>query len=848
MDANCSCCACVFVGIEDPAWKNDNFPPTEYSQSVVKVGKIDPSTISFTVAGSATLFDHSASVIFSPIDPVVGVNTVGADVQPPTVRPPIGWPYVAWFRREWVPAIGTQFTIEGYTSWHYYYSFPIASTVRLAAALTLDDKSILCAPERLLFNTYSQSDDITAHRWLPHRETNAGLLTVRKFGAGGAVYGAEGTAGPIYNRKVLTNPPAINFGCFNVPVSLIGNSIAVYRDEELVFSGNRSNAGPTDYIAATGQPGSYFVVSKTNSGDSCVNIKFGAFTVSTTLPVFGFGPLNDAFADFGPQWTRRYTIATKPYKGPYDDVFIDGSTVAPERRPWQNLPSSVGVHVLDIMPQDKKDIYGNLATYVYRPEYRVHAVPANDRRGATPSISDPGYETIPYYAPRPQSQRVSELRLSFDRKVKSDTVSAGQFAFTVNGNSVSGVEIEEIGDSGRNWIVRVPTDAQTPRTFCVLTYRPAGTMTDDIATLTYESASQFPPLAQAAYRTVYVDLATGKRYSKAPAAYVDIGDGPPRDRNGVAYEPEACLLACRVGWMMNGDEVFPQLIDVRYSTAVLGYIPSVSSDFSEDEWPDEFSASSSEYRYFFSTAGYYTEKEATGYVPRVPQQEDFDDDCSYFGLTTSIHPCPPRAFDACSVPRKPQIHSSVIRSEREIVGFTVTPPEYAPPEGDPQPGDTSQVAGEPVTASLAGEMTFSNTEDGQTIQQNVWMCSQSGASREAQYLKLDPRETEPFTVEQEGVNVHATIRAYRGCRTYDGMSTSMLDSLYFYLRAIIGVEETISHDGYDEDPPIPPKQWDNSYVLMLERTFALSEGDEDSLAAGSDVTVGGWTIKAQFAD
>lgn len=830
MNGRCDCCGCKFTELVDNRTQDNGLPPTEVTQQRASVTGIAPSSISFYVAGSASVFNESASLNREPpTGPVVSSGS--------SVRPIGSWPF---YGGGWVPADGTQYAIDG-----------IASEI-IDGVVRMGDEQRRY-PILPLAGAFVQRDiRMAAHRWLPDREENAGLLTVRSGSLPVDDFTPVNEIGPLYNRKQL-NSPMRSAGQFNQAVSVRGKSIAIYRDGEEVFSGDRENAGQTDYIPETGVPGSYLVISNGGTNFFTVGQQLAAFTISTTLPVFGFGAIDDAFSGEVVRGHRLYRMATKPYKAEYEDVFNDDYTVSPERVVTA-LPSSIGTHTLTIDQTNRQDAYGNVAEFVQRPSYRVWAVPANNRRGARPALSDPGFSTVPYFSPRPQSQRVETVTLTFDRKVRRDTVTASQFKLSVNGQPSAPVEIEEIGESGTRWLVRIPTDVQLPRKVCALEYNPAGTLTDDIVTLYLDSESDFPPAANASYKTVYVSTATQKRYSKSPSGYVEV-QGPPLDANGIPFDPEPCLLVARISWLMNGQELFPKLIDVRSVSSFIGGTASISKEITVGAWPSSFWATSVADRTFFAapqSLSYYTDHEPPSFTPRVPQASDYEADCSYFGIPTTIHPCPPKTIGLCAVPRSPEIHSSAIRSEAEIIGFVVTPPEEPTFEDDPAPGDESRVTSDAITAAFSGEMTFVDEEDGNRLSQNLWACQQPGISRSGKFFRADgtPLAAVPFLVEQEAVDVHAILNAWRVLRCYPALETAYMGPLNLSMRVIVGVEETVSHAGLPPEsgpppvPGIPAKEWFNTYPLLVQRTFVFTEAQEESLAAGEEVVIDGWKIQA----
>jgi hypothetical protein len=137
-----------------------------------------------------------------------------------------------------------------------------------------------------------------------------------------------------------------------------------------------------------------------------------------------------------------------------------------------------------------------------------------------------------------------------------------------------------------------------------------------------------------------------------------------------------------------------------------------------------------------------------GYVPGVPPLTSPPPGHSYFGLTTTIDPCPPASLSACVAPSAAQLHASAIRCDEDIDGFEVelvayqgnaeadfTKTDYGnvgdfsvvPANNETSPGTTAAAI---LLAKDGGPISFAKTLQGQQLPQNVWMAIESVRSAE----------------------------------------------------------------------------------------------------------------------
>ncbi len=199
---------------------------------------------------------------------------------------------------------------------------------------------------------------------------------------------------------------------------------------------------------------------------------------------------------------------------------------------------------------------------------------------------------------------------------------------------------------------------------------------------------------------------------------------------------------------MNG---YPRAIDTGYTTGAhqIGRVVSVSSVMDFDQGDKNTSIATTEGMYLTPPLGSFSPiLSHKGYTPNVPTLTSPPDDCSYFGLTTTIDPCPPADVPLCLSPKIAQKHASAIRCDGDIESFEITLVSLDG-SGNPQdlsdakygnfntnparsgPVDFSVALSDPrqgtdAAAFLMGKSgqkyTFEKTLDGETLSQNVWAC------------------------------------------------------------------------------------------------------------------------------
>lgn len=645
--------------------------------------------------------------------------------------------------------------------------FPVTSLPESRAArFSFDSRSLIKLPsvpfreEPYLLERYSSTG-------FNEDSEVAGLVTARSL-RGQLPFFSQSSFGTIthaFSVTPVTSPTGYVYAnYFRGPVQLQGAKGSLYRNGELIWQATRPQ--PSDSEAHTGQDGLYLWVSEvvesadppyTGSGiDSRRRSpsplkRVASWVVDTDPPVIGVTPPCDYFADQlsdvdGP---RPYLVATKPIRGeetgaPQVQLTSDDVEGVRLARPlhvprtgggyngnWYSDAAGAYVGSLDVGEHSVKvrvrrtnfndlstyrDYAGNSPASVPTFSLRVHAVPANDRRGARPVLEDVGLQTCEYGRARLQSEQVTSVRLRFDRVVDPATVTASQVTLTKDGTPVSGCTIQQLNNT--DWRITLPNPAdQTPESFWVLTYDPAGeVLTDDIDEIQYTTYDDFPPAADSVYRRAYVANDTGKRYSKSPAGYVEIEDGPPTDENGVPFEPEPCLLAYRISWLMASTSGWLVPQDTSSAVYTIGEMLSISKQIASLPPLDGTFHITSTGGYIFDLGTARLGNQTEGFTPCVPPQASPPSDCSYWGLTTTIDPCPPKTLQ-CPVAKVAQRHASVIRRADDLQSFELSMVRRDSLTGDeiaPVPG---------IDLGLFGPVTFEKTAYGENLPQNCWYAS-----------------------------------------------------------------------------------------------------------------------------
>lgn len=654
------------------------------------------------------------------------------------------------------------------------WAFGFLSSAAYTTRISFDGNSLLkllggfTLPQPYVLERYSSTgrgDDSEVSGLITARSLRGGLSSLQIF-PGSQITHAFSVA------PVTPQAGRLFEGYANGPVQLQGAKCSLYRNGTLIWQATRPQ--PSDSETHTAEDGVYLWVSEvveaadppyTGSGiDARTRLpsplkRMQSFAVDTTPPVIGVTPPCDFFVD---TWNdvsgqRPYIVSTKPIRFmtagvPQQPLVADvvggEHVVRPLYVPRQgsaptmdwysdsdqaytgNLP--VGLYavkaklfaagaftVRDLSTY--RDYAGNSPASVPTFSLRVHAVPANDRRGARPVLEDVGLQTCEYGRARLQSEQVASVRLRFDRVVDPATVTASQVTLTKDGTPVSGCTIQQL--NATDWRITLPNPAgQTPKSFWVLTYDPAGeVLTDDIDEVEYTTYDDFPPAADSVYRRAYVATDTGKRYSKSPAGYVEIEDGPPVDENGVPFEPEPCVLAYRISWLMASANGWLVPQDTSSVTRLIGDTMSMSKAVSSLPPLDGTFRIQSTGGYIFDWGETRSGTYVDGFTPCVPPQSaptgtSMPTDFSYWGLTTTIDPAPPATL-RCPVAKTAQRHASVVRRVSDLESFKI-----ARFRRDSITGvEVADVP--PLGVSSFEQVTVSKTAYGENLPQNCWYAS-----------------------------------------------------------------------------------------------------------------------------
>jgi hypothetical protein len=198
------------------------------------------------------------------------------------------------------------------------------------------------------------------------------------------------------------------------------------------------------------------------------------------------------------------------------------------------------------------------------------------------------------------------------------------------------------------------------------------------------------------------EVTPGLKYSVAWDA-----DQPPREFFFLTFAPDGglvadddtadpCQLAARASWLMADDVPSPTLIDVSSSVRSIGGVASVTEMRSATALPGRVSLEVSGGVFLQSNQGpeaveledadenvtglgRYRPIGDAGFVPEVPAMTSPADRSSFWGLGTTIDPCPPGFVSGCGYPSGPQKHASAIRCDGDITSLEV---RLVPCDGD----------------------------------------------------------------------------------------------------------------------------------------------------------------------
>jgi len=424
-----------------------------------------------------------------------------------------------------------------------------------------------------------------------------------------------------------------------------------------------------------------------------------SFAKDTTPPKYGFLTPNDHYIDEGFDTvgvggqvsSRTYLYATKPYSVGVDDESIPGAAVRPR------LLTSFGAAAFDLHINGSglqrtiglrgpaslngyRDIFGQSPASLPVVPWRFFPVPGGGK-GPRPVLDHPAGRAREPYRPLAQSEQVAQVDLTFSEDVVVSGVTAQQVQLTVDGVSVGGCTIAPMDSSQRQFTVGVPTGPQVEGSFCVLTYDPAGEVVSD-------TENQRP--AQLAARTSWM---MQKPYKRDPKVAVgerifDIGRTASLSATGPVGPSEESLNISLTQ--------FAHIAKHNFGT--VEHRPN--QDLFSPQMPFD----------------------ATG--PTGPTGQAGPSDCSYYGMATTIFPCPPAAL-LCPMPRLPQPHNSAFRHGRGSGSIAVT---LSGTLFDQTVIDTSTVK-EIDSLALYGPLTFAATCNGNQMPQGTWALATSFGAR-----------------------------------------------------------------------------------------------------------------------
>ena len=521
---------------------------------------------------------------------------------------------------------------------------------------------------------------------------------------------------------------------------------------------------------------------------------YSSTVIEETLPVIGFTPPHDFHYGQAAVIGPGRMLATEP-------IFPAGDTTPKADEDLTSLfckhahetatfygstSNAIGTYTIRVADtvNSYTDIGGNHPAENPTVTYTVHAAIPEGREGCMATLEDPSFQTREHYRARLTSEPVTKLTLHFSRKVDPDQVTSAQISITKDGDPFAGATIAPVGTSCQDWMITIPSAGQDSRSFFLLTYDPAGVFTDDIETLTFEDFDAFPRVmyygvlvADGTWKKIYryLDPESGEWqcYTYAIegyyATYVQIAEGsPPLDIDGNPYNPEPCVAAVRAGWLMADMDGYLRQINcaTTFGTVGIGRAVSIGKQLSLN--PEQLASKIGTKGGSFLTPGMGMFSPLLNYEKfscGVPSLTSPAADCSYFGLTTTIDPCPPTLVSACASPDAQQRHASAIRCDGDITSIEVslvafetgtsTPYDWSEAEywntvteggggwyGSPYYGRSSPLAVDvavtpedshrvaAIVLAQDGEpLTFTTTLDGDTLSQNVWGCD--GVSLEA---------------------------------------------------------------------------------------------------------------------
>lgn len=621
------------------------------------------------------------------------------------------------------------------------------------------------------------------------------------------------------------------------PPAIQGGSVSVYRGDELVYQAN-ANPPPGesatnsylrqwDGIEQIAQDGVYLVVSEKTGTFQQFFKEFASFVFDASSPLAGSTAPSDIFVD--EVFTSAFPLPQVYGSEPLDvlPAFPDFMTAAGQaggdgRRV---RPTSIGSHRVipangafgDVGESFFVDRAQNISPYTPEFNFNIVAVPEGNLRGARATL-----QVIPFirsYVARARrtDEAVESVIITFDRKVSAATLDQCTLYRTTIDESdnpvteeINGLSIAPVtGYDGLRWAISIPSAPQIARSFFVLEYDPSGTTTADTDT------------------------------------------------------PEDCLLTARVSWMIAERNEPHELVDVSRYSSSLSSTPTVSADYDLDEDENEVSLVGGTSGNGIVAMGTYR-LQKNSFTPGVPTPTDPDQDCSWFNLATTIDPCPPRTLTFCKSPRSRQRHSSLIRSDDEITGWTITPPSVASEEinfPDSLGFAFFSAYGNPLLQKIfallmGGSFELSAEVGGVAVPQNEWRAAvvRNQVLDLLGYGFIQGSFAPQYAMDlQWSLDViKASVSASRSASTYAGLQTTVLSPLSLAVSVQVFATENVSRAAETvEGVSVAelPTRTVNAAVLNTA-VVALTKQQEEALSGGQPIELSmsgglpGWTIAA----
>lgn len=618
------------------------------------------------------------------------------------------------------------------------------------------------------------------------------------------------------------------------PPAVQGGSVSVYKGNSLVYQGSANPAANESSNAAyyrqwasvsgADSSGVYFVVAQKTGEFQAYFKEFMSCVVDKTSPLAGCTAPNDIFANEAIPEPQVY-MSEPNGTVPASPVFMkaNGESGGDQRR---IAPSGAGTYKVIPAASDRTSLFldraGNVSPYVPEFDFKIVATPAGNLRGARPTLT-----IIPAIRPyraraRRTDEKVESVLLKFDRKVTgADVGQCKLYRTTLNEydnvitEPISGMTMSPVsGYAGFWWSIAIPSGDQVPRSFFVLEYDPT------------------------------INLP-----NQATATQTD--DKTPK---------EDCLLAARVSWMIAESNEPVNAVDVSRYTRAIGSVPTVSGSYSVDQDEGIVRLTAVSAGDGKSGLGLYRYGKGV-FTPSVPKPTSPPSDCSFFGLTTTIDPCPPKTLTLCKSPRAAQAHDSLIRCDTPITKWTITPPEIAQQKIDVpivSPyffGSFTAAAQRAIGVKLISDpVEVTTTIDGVAVPQNEWRAWKEVENEVNPYgwgiqLALGYSSSYNFLAPPLDINIKASVikasvSVSRSVATYTALETATLSPLTVSVAVEVFATETISREEQlDEEtgqvaiPELEPREY--KVVYRYTGGLTLTKEQEESLADGEllDLTI-----------